>query len=34
MFRVLLQTPKTEQAMAQNPIGLYIDEFHWDKVQG
>jgi type IV secretion system protein VirB5 len=34
MFRVLRETPKTEEAMAKNPIGLYIDEFHWDKVQG
>jgi len=34
MFRVLLQTPQTEDAMAKNPIGLYIDEFHWDKVAG
>ena len=34
MFRVLLETPKTEEAMIKNPIGLYIDEFHWDKVTG
>jgi type IV secretory pathway TrbF-like protein len=33
MLRVVLQTPKTEEAMMRNPIGLYIDEFHWDKVQ-
>jgi type IV secretion system protein VirB5 len=33
MFRLLRETPKTEEAMAKNPIGLYIDEFHWDKVQ-
>jgi type IV secretory pathway TrbF-like protein len=33
MFRVLMQTPTTEEAMAKNPIGLYVDEFHWDKVQ-
>jgi type IV secretory pathway TrbF-like protein len=33
MLRVLLQTPKTAAAMARNPIGLYVDEFHWDKVQ-
>jgi len=32
MLRVIFQTPKTEEAMARNPIGLYIDEFHWDKV--
>ena len=34
MFRVLMQQPRTEEAMARNPIGLYVDEFHWDKVQG
>jgi type IV secretory pathway TrbF-like protein len=34
MFRVTLVPPKTEEAMAKNPIGLYIDEFHWDRVQG
>ena len=33
MFRVLIETPKTEDAMTKNPIGLYIDEFHWDRVQ-
>jgi type IV secretion system protein VirB5 len=33
MFRVLREIPKTEEAMAKNPIGLYVDEFHWDKVQ-
>jgi type IV secretion system protein VirB5 len=34
MFHVLLLRPKTEEQMSQNPLGLYIDEFHWDKVQG
>lgn len=34
MFKILLQIPKTEEAMVRNPIGLYIDEFHWDKIQG
>jgi type IV secretory pathway TrbF-like protein len=33
MFRVFIETPHTEDAMTKNPIGLYIDEFHWDKVQ-
>ncbi len=33
MFHILLQMPKTEEAMQRNPIGLYIDEFHWDTVQ-
>ena len=34
MLRTLVQTPKTAEAMSTNPIGLYIDEFHWDKVGG
>lgn len=33
MFRVLMQHTKDQQAMERNPIGLYVDEFHWDKVQ-
>ena len=32
MFKLVLQPPKNEDQMARNPIGLYIDEFHWDKV--
>jgi type IV secretory pathway TrbF-like protein len=34
MFHIVLNRPKTEEEMAKNPIGLYVDEFHWDKVQG
>jgi type IV secretion system protein VirB5 len=34
MLRTLLQAPKTAEAMSKNPIGLYIDELHWDKVGG
>jgi len=33
MFHILLQMPKTEEAMTRNPIGLYVDEFHWDTIQ-
>ncbi len=33
MFHTVLQTPKSEEAMARNPIGLYVDEFHWDTIQ-
>jgi type IV secretion system protein VirB5 len=33
-FRVLVKTPETEEQIAANPIGLFIDEFHWSKVQG
>ena len=32
MFKVSIQPPTTEDAMSKNPIGLYIDEFHWDTV--
>jgi type IV secretory pathway TrbF-like protein len=34
MLRTLLQAPKNAEAMSKNPIGLYIDELHWDKVGG
>jgi len=34
MFRTQLSIPKTEDAMVRNPIGLYVDEFHWDRVSG
>ena len=34
MLRTFVQTPKTAEAMRTNPIGLYIDELHWDKVGG
>ena len=34
MLRTLLAPPKTAEAMKKNPIGLYIDELHWDKVGG
>jgi type IV secretion system protein TrbF len=34
MFHVVLRRPTGEQELLHNPIGLYIDEFHWDKVQG
>jgi type IV secretory pathway TrbF-like protein len=32
MLRVVIQVPKSEEAMVRNPIGIYVDEFHWDKV--
>ncbi len=34
MLRTLLQVPKTPEALRKNPIGLYIDEFHWNQVGG
>ncbi len=33
IFRVITQKPETEEMLAGNPIGLYIDEFHWSKIQ-
>jgi type IV secretion system protein VirB5 len=33
MFRILIDMPKTEEAMTRNPIGLFVDEFHWDTIQ-
>jgi type IV secretory pathway TrbF-like protein len=34
MLRTVVATPKTAEAMQKNPIGLYVDELHWDKVGG
>jgi type IV secretory pathway TrbF-like protein len=31
-FKILLRTPESEDQIATNPIGLFIDEFHWSKV--
>jgi type IV secretory pathway TrbF-like protein len=33
-FRVLLRMPESDEQLVANPIGLYIDEFHWTRVQG
>ena len=34
MLRTVITPPTTAEAMQKNPIGLYIDEMHWDKVGG
>jgi type IV secretion system protein VirB5 len=34
MLRTVLETPKTPEAIQRNPLGLYIDELHWDRVGG
>lgn len=31
VFKVLINQPRTTAQLAANPIGLYIDEFHWTK---
>jgi type IV secretion system protein TrbF len=31
-FRVLLRVPESEEELALNPLGLYIDEFHWARL--
>ena len=31
---VLLRMPESDEQLVTNPIGLYIDEFHWSRVQG
>lgn len=33
MLRIVLQPPKARQQMIDNPLGLFIDEFHWDRIQ-
>lgn len=33
MFHLLVELPKTAEAMTRNPMGLFVDEFHWDTIQ-
>jgi type IV secretion system protein TrbF len=33
LLKIILQTPSTRQQMMDNPLGLFIDEFHWDRIQ-
>jgi type IV secretion system protein VirB5 len=33
MVRVVLRVPETTQQMADNPLGVFVDEFHWDQIQ-
>jgi type IV secretory pathway TrbF-like protein len=33
-FRLTLRLPDSEEQLANNPIGLFVEEFHWSKVQG
>jgi type IV secretory pathway TrbF-like protein len=32
-FRILLREPESEEDLAANPLGLFIDEFHWARLQ-
>jgi type IV secretion system protein TrbF len=32
-FRVLVKSPRDEGQIAMNPLGIFIDEFHWSKLQ-
>jgi len=33
IFKLVIQQPETEAQLAINPIGLYVDEFHWTRIQ-
>ena len=33
VLKVVQQAPKTRQQMIDNPIGLFVDEFHWEPIQ-
>lgn len=33
MLQVVQFTPTTAKQMQDNPLGIYIDEFHWDRVE-
>jgi type IV secretion system protein VirB5 len=32
IFKIVLKQPQTDEQLASNPIGLYIDEFHWSRI--
>jgi type IV secretion system protein VirB5 len=32
-FRILIHSPESEEDLAANPLGLFIDEFHWARLQ-
>jgi len=33
VFTIALSTPKDEEALLVNPLGIYIDDFSWDRVR-
>jgi type IV secretion system protein VirB5 len=33
MLKVVIDPPATREQMLANPLGLFVDEFHWDRVQ-
>ena len=33
MLKVVIDPPETREQMLDNPLGLFVDEFHWDRVQ-
>jgi type IV secretion system protein VirB5 len=33
MLKIVLQPPTNRQQMIDNPLGLFVDEFHWDRIQ-
>jgi type IV secretion system protein VirB5 len=32
-FHMVLRPSETEEDLAANPLGLYVDEFHWARLQ-
>lgn len=34
MLKIVIAPPKTREQMLDNPLGLFVDELHWDRVQG
>lgn len=33
ILRIVLEPPRTTEQMTKNPLGLYVDEFHWDRIK-
>jgi type IV secretory pathway TrbF-like protein len=32
MFRVVRRQPESEEQLTKNPLGLFVDEIHWDRI--
>jgi type IV secretory pathway TrbF-like protein len=33
MLKIVIEQPTTPELMIDNPVGLFVDEFHWDRIQ-
>lgn len=33
MLKIVIEQPTTTELMIDNPVGVFVDEFHWDRIQ-